>query len=764
MHKLRRILLIVISCALSVSAYAFDPFVINNIYIQGLDRINQSTVLHYLPIKSGDTLTNDVSDEVIKRLYQTGFFNNVALKQQDSNLIIELTERPLIGSINFNGLHEFDSKLVLKSFKNNLIAKGQTFDSGVLDQGLMGLKYEYTLKGYYNTKLNYIATPLKNNRVALTINVVENKPALIKQIKFVGNKIYSQSKLLQQMQLSTGGLFSWWTKDNHYSAAVLANDEMAISKLYKNNGFINYKLLGSNVQISKNKQSVYILLSIFEGNKFKFGKLSVTGDLQDVPIAKVNELIKLKTNAIVNQAQLNATINSIKTYLGSYGYAFANIKAVPKLDIANKTADYTFFINLGQKVYVHKINITGNDKTRDTVIRRELRQNEAAIYNSKDIDRSKDRLNLLGYFKNVQVNTTPVPGTTNQVDMNIHVTETNTGGVSGGIGYAQAEGVLLNASLSQADLFGSGKFASVSVSTSKLTTSASVSFTDPYYLINGTSLGYDAYYTVYRPDAVNISPYNTTTIGGRVRLGIPVSEYDKLNFSAGVENNQINLTGNNVPERFQTLVSQLGNSIYTIPLSASWVRDTTDNKLWPTNGAKFSQVADMTAPYIGAQYYRFTSQNAWYTPIYKNFVLHNALTFGFINAYGHTDVPFYQNYYMGGINSLPGYYLGSVGPKDVDNASLGGTREAILTNEILFPMPWLKDHRLVRLGMFLDGGALWGEHHTGFKFKDSFRASYGIGVTWLSPFGPLRFSYALPLFSQSDDNLQPFQFTIGGGF
>lgn len=764
MNRFIKFCLVVISCGYTLYAAAFEPFVISKIYIDGLSRISPSTVLHYLPVKTGDILTNSVSNDILEKLYATNFFANIALKQSDTALIVDVVERPTIGSISFNGLHEFDSKLILKSFTSNEIYKGHVFDKATVDQALLGLKYEYTLKGFYNAQINPIITKLSNNRVALNINIKENSPALVKQIKFVGNNNYSQAKLLRQMQLSTGGLFSWWTKDNHYSANTLAMDELAIMNFYKANGYINYKLLNASIQISKDKSSVYIVLSISEGDKFSLGKLDISGDLQDIDINKLTPLIKLKPTRIVNQSEVDNVATSLKTYLGSYGYAFATVTPIPKIDLVNKVVDYTFFINLGQKVYIRKINISGNDKTRDVVIRRELRQNEAALYNAKAITRSQERLNLLGYFKEVQVSTKPVAGKADQVDMDIHVKETNTGGISGGIGYAPSEGILLNASLSQANLFGSGKYASVDLSASKLTKSAAVSFTDPYYLINGTSLGYDAYYTLYQPDALNISPYNTTTIGGRVRLGVPVSEHDKLNFSVGVENNQVRLTGDNVPQRFHTLVSQLGNSIYTIPISLSWTRDTTDNRLWPTSGAKFNQMADMTAPFVGAQYYRFTTQNAWYTPLYKDFVLHNSLIFGLINSYGHTDVPFYQNYYIGGISTLPGYYLGSVGPSDSDNAALGGTREALSINEILFPMPWLKDHRSVRLSVFLDGGALWGENHTSFNFKDSFRASYGIGVTWLSPFGPLRFSYALPLFNESGDNLQPFQFTMGRSF
>jgi outer membrane protein insertion porin family len=372
---------------------------------------------------------------------------------------------------------------------------------------------------------------------------------------------------------------------------------------------------------------------------------------------------------------------------------------------------------------------------------------------------------LLGYFKNSDVSTVPVAGTNDEVDMNVKVEENNTGSINFGIGYAQGQGILLNGSISQSNLFGSGKSVSINASTSLLNQSVGISFTDPYALANGTSLGYDIYDNGYSPNKSNISPYSTQTLGARVRTGVPVSEFDKINFSLGFENQQISTYGNNVPLRFIQFTDAYGDSVNAIPFSVAWIRNTTDNTLWPTTGALFSQIADIALPGLGAQYYRFTSQDTWFFPISTNFTWKTNAQLGFINPYGDNDmVPFYQNYYMGGINSVRGYYIGSMGPKDTDGTSLGGTRSIIFSNELLFPLPGIKEAKTVRLSLFLDTGALWGGNNFDLTPGQSFRASYGIGLNWISPLGPIKLSYALPLFNQANDQLEPFQFMLGSSF
>ena len=746
-------------------AYAFTPFVVKNIRVNGLQRIEVGTIFNYLPVKVGESVTADKVDDIINRLYATGFFKDVRVEEQADVLIVDVVERPVISDLTITGDKAFDHDLLVKSLKDNGLSEGKIFDQSVLDQAVLGLKSEYYNRGLYSVVITPTVVQLERNRVSVNINIEEGDPAKIASIQFVGNKAFSDRTLNKQMFLNTGNFMSWWYKDNQYSSDKLSGDIEAIRSYYLNRGYINFKINSIQVQLSPDKRSVYVTINEFEGAQYKIKSAKLAGDSKNVPFSELEALVLLVPGKVVDQALVNKTVETMKTKLGHYGYAFAAVNPVPEVDEKDKTVAFTFFMDTGKKIYVRQINISGNDKTRDIVVRRELRQTENALYDSSAIQRSKDRLNLLGYFKSTDVTTTPVPGVGDEVDMDIKVEETNTGSINFGVGYAQGQGVLLNGSISQSNLFGSGKSASLSASTSELNKSLSLSFTDPYYRPNGTSLGYDIYDNIYSPNNAGISPYSTSTIGARIKMGIPVSEYDKINFSLGFENNQINLSSNNVPLRFVQFTNQYGNSVNAIPVSVGWVRNTTDSTLWPTTGALYNQTADMTAPFVGAHYYRFTSQNTWFTPLGSaDYVWRSNAQFGTINSYGGSTVPFYQNYFMGGINSLRGYYIGTIGPKDTDGSSLGGTNEVLWTNDILFPMPGIKEAHVVRLGVFYDMGSLWGGNAFGLTPEQSFRASYGVGLTWISPMGPIKVTYAFPMFSQPSDNLQPFQFQLGTSF
>lgn len=757
--------LIIIFLILFPKSYAIDKFVIQNIRVNGLQRIEVGTVFNYLPVKVGDTMDNEKSDEIIKKLYTTGFFKDIRIEEQGNTLIIDLQERPVISELTITGDKEFDHDVLVKSLKDNGLSDGKIFDQSIIDQAVMSLKSEYYNRGLYSVTITPKVVALARNRVTVNISINEGPPAKIAAIEFLGANNFSQGKLENQIFLTTGNWLSWWYKDNQYSSDKLSGDLETVRNFYLNQGYINFKINSVQVQLSPNKKSVYITVNIVEGDQYRVKSVKLAGDSKNVPTNELQDLIIIKPGSIVDQGTINKVSDSLKTKLGVYGYAFAAVNPVPDIDNEAKTVSYTFFVDTGKKIYVRKINISGNDKTRDIVIRRELRQSENSLYDSDQIQRSKDRLNLLGYFKNTDVSTTPVPGTNDEVDMNVKVEENNTGSINFGVGYAQGQGVLLNGSISQTNLFGSGKSASINASTSLLNKSLGVSFTDPYALANGTSLGYDIYDNIYSPNNSGISPYSTQTIGARIRTGVPVSEFDKINFSLGFENQQISTYGNNVPLRFVQFTNTYGNSVNAIPFSIGWVRNTTDSTLWPTTGALFSQTADMSLPGVGAQYYRFTSMDTWFFPISTNFTWKTNAQLGFINPYGSSSaVPFYQSYYMGGINSVRGYYIGSMGPKDTDGTSLGGTRSIIFSNELLFPMPGIKEAKTVRLSVFLDSGALWGGNNFDLTPQQSFRASYGLGLNWISPLGPIKLSYALPLFNKPNDQLEPFQFMLGTSF
>jgi outer membrane protein insertion porin family len=764
MKNFYKLIIVGVCCVFSM-VYATPQFIIKNIRVNGLQRIEVGTVFSYLPVKIGDTLDDNKADEVTKKLYATGFFKDIRLESQGDTLIINLEERPVISELTITGDKTFDHDLLVKSLKDNGLSAGKIFDQSIIDQAVMSLKSEYYNRGLYSVVITPKVVSLVRNRVTVNISIDEGPPAKIAAIDFLGANAFSQGKLENQIFLTTGNWLSWWYKDNQYSSDKLSGDLETVRNFYLNQGYINFKINSVQVQLSPDKKSVYITVNMVEGDQYTIKNVKLSGDSKNVPVKELQELITVKSGQIVDQGAINKVSDNIKTKLGAYGYAFAAVNPVPEVDDKTKTVGYTFFIDTGKKIYVRKINITGNDITRDMVIRRELRQNENALYDSSQIQRSKDRLNLLGYFKSTDVSTTPVPGSNDQVDMNVKVEENNTGSINFGIGYAQGQGLLLNGAVSQTNLFGSGKSASINASTSLLNQSIGISFTDPYALPNGTSLGYDVYDNGYSPNKSNISPYSTQTLGGRIRTGVPVSEFDKINFSLGFENNNISTYGSNVPLRFIQFTNTYGNSVNAVPFSISWVRNTTDSTLWPTTGALFNQVADASLPGVGAQYYRLNSNNTWFFPISNSFTWKTNAQVGFINPYGSSAaVPFYQSFYMGGINTVRGYYIGSMGPKDTDGSSLGGTRSIIFTNELMFPLPGIKDTKSVRLGVFFDTGALWGGNSFDLTAQQAFRASYGLGLNWISPLGPIKLSYGLPLFNKPTDQLEAFQFMLGSSF
>jgi outer membrane protein insertion porin family len=767
MNKIKKILIGFGALNIFLNAYAFNQFKIKNIRINGLQRIELGTVYSYIGIKSGDMLTDNVADNVLKNLYQTGFFQDIKLDIVDEDLIINVIERPVIAELSISGDNSFDHDKLIKAINDNGLITGKIFDKAILEQAILSLKSEYYNRGLYSVKIDYQVLSVSRNRVVVNIAINEGSVAKISQINLIGNNQVKTKTLRDLMFLNNGSLFSFWYKNNQYSNDKLSGDLENIRAYYLNHGYINFKINSIQVQLSEDKKQVYITINLDEGDKYSLSDIKVSGNTKSVKIDDLQKLITLSVGKTLNQQLLNKNIEAIKEKLGEYGYAYTNITPIPTLNKENKTVSYVLFIDTGDKVYVRNINVVGNDKTRDVVIRREFRQIENSLYDIRKIKRSKERLNLLGFFKPNTINITPEPvlGTNNQMDLKVKVEENNTGAMNFNIGFAQGQGLILGVGVNQTNIFGSGKAASLNASTSLLSKSVTLMFTDPYYLINGSSLGYDAYYTEFTPNVVNISPYSTQTLGTKVRLSVPVSEYDKINFGLGFEHVAINLTGNFVPLRFAQFTNNYGSFVDDIPFSISWLRNTTDSMAWPTTGGLYSEMFDMTLPVIGPRYYRFTSQNSWFLPISDNFTWKTNFQLGFIDSYGSSGlVPFYSYYYMGGVNTIRGFYLNTLGPRDTDSASLGGTKEILLSNELLFPMPFIKDDHTVRMSLFLDSGTLWGGNNFNLTPSQEFRASYGLGMVWNSPLGPIKLSYAKPLITAPNDIIEPFQFVLGASF
>lgn len=761
--KLKLLAAAVLGLTSASMAWAVDPFVIKDIRVEGLQRTEPGTVFNYLPVKVGDTFNDQKANEAIKALFATGFFNDVRIESRDSVVIVAVAERPVVSQLNINGAKEFSKDQLKKALKDNGFAESLIFDQALLDGAVQELKRQYYSRGKYSVEVTPSVTKLERNRVAVTLDINEGVTARIKEIRIVGASAFKQSDLIDQFSLTTGGWLSWVTKDDQYSKQKLTGDLEKLKAFYQNQGYLEFNIDSTQVSISADKQDMFLTVNIHEGKKFTISDIKLAGDLK-VPEADLRKLIQAKAGDTFNNERITESVKSLSDRLGQAGYAFANVNVLPDIDHDKQTVAFTFFVDPGRKTYVRRVNIAGNTKTRDEVIRRELRQLEGAPYGADKIKRSKERVELLGYFEDVNIETPAVPDAADQVDMNISLKERSTGSVSAGIGFVQGEGVQLSANLSQSNIFGSGKYMSLGLSTGKVNKNLSLSFTDPYFTPDGVSLGYDLYNRVYNPDATNISAYKTSTIGGAVRFGVPVTEYDRINFSIGAENTKIS-TYNNSPQRYKDFVNQYGSNNNTLLGTISWGRDTRDSALWPTRGAVIKVGADAGLPGGDLQYYRLTHQQTWFFPLTKTFTLMLNGELGYADGYGKTSrLPFFQNFYMGGLGSVRGYDTSSIGPRDTNGDYLGGTRKAVANAEVLFPFPGMKDNKSVRTSLFFDAGTLWDPTVAGSSAGDGMRYSAGVALTWLSPIGPMKFSIANPLKKKDNDKVQRFQFQLGTVF
>lgn len=759
----KRFLAAVITAAFLSPAWAADGFVIKDIRVEGLQRTEPGTVFSYLPLKVGDTFTQAQAADAIKALFATGFFNDVRIETEGDTLILAVNERPVIAQLQINGSKEFSKEQLVKALKDNGLAESRIFDQGLLDQAVQELKRQYFSKGKYSVEIQSQLTRLERNRVAVTLDIVEGVAAKIRDIRVVGAKAFKEEDLLDEMAMAPSGWFSWLSRSDQYSKQQLSADLEKLRAFYQNQGYVSFNIESTQVAISADKKDMFVTVNVHEGEQFRVADVRLGGDLK-LPEAELRKLLQVKKGDLFNREQINATVTALSDRLGAEGYAFANVNVSPELDEKTHQVTLTFFVDPGRLTSVRRVAISGNTRTRDEVIRRELRQLESAQYNGDSVKRSKERLELLGYFETVTVETPPVADTPDQVDMNITVKERPTGAIQAGVGFAQGDGLQLSASVSQTNVLGSGKSLAVSFANGQSSKSTSISFTDPYYTVDGVSLGYDVYSRSYNPQKINRSQYSTKTIGAAARFGVPITEYDRISFSAGAEQTKIKLYDDS-PQRYTDFVKQYGPTNTTLLGTAGWSRDTRDSALWPTRGATMSVYVDAGLPGGDLQYYRVTHNETWFWPVSKNFTFALGGEVGMANGYGKTSrVPFFQNYYMGGTGSVRGYDSASLGPKDSSGDALGGTRKASFSAEMLFPFPGMRDNRSLRGSVFFDGGSVWDNNDKSVSATGALRYSTGVAVAWVSPVGPMKFSYALPIGSKEGDKLQRFQFTLGQVF
>jgi outer membrane protein insertion porin family len=744
-------------------AHATSPFVVRDIRIEGLQRVEPSTMFAYLPIREGDVFSDDKASEAIRVLYATGFFNDVKIAVEGDIVIVQVVERPAIGSIDFAGLREFDKDNLLKALHSVGLSLGSYYDKALAARAEQELKRQYLTHGYYAAEVKTTITPVDRDRVALLLSVDEGPSAKIRQINFIGNKAFSSGTLLDEMQLSTPNWFSWYTKNDLYAKDKLSGDLQNVRSYYLNRGYLEFNIDSTQVSITPDRRDMYLTVTVHEGEPYTISGIRLAGNLMGRD-AELDKLVTIKAGERFSAEKLQAVTKALVDKLGQYGYAFATVNASPEIDPQHHKVDLTLQVDPSRRVYVRRINVVGNTRTRDEVVRREMRQLESSWFDSNRLALSKDRVNRLGYFSDVDVSTVPVEGTPDQVDVNVKVTEKPTGSITLGLGYGSGEGPILSAGISQDNVFGSGTSLGVNINTAKTYRTLTVTQIDPYFTVDGIKRITDVYYRTQQPLYYSTdSSFKIVTVGGDLKFGIPFSEVDTVYFGAGIEQNQLDV-GSSTPQSYLDYVNEFGRVSTNLPITVGWARDTRDSALVPSRGYFTQANAEYGTPAGGTQYYKADINAQYYYSFARGFVLGFNFQGGYGNGLTGKPYPIFKNYYAGGIGSVRGYEPSSLGPRDVSTGDpIGGSKLLAGSVELTFPLPGTGYDRTLRVFSFLDAGNVWGDEGSSIG-ANGLRYGYGVGLAWISPIGPLKLSLGFPLTKHNGDQYQKFQFQIGTAF
>jgi outer membrane protein insertion porin family len=742
-------------------AFAFEPFTVRDIRVEGVQRTDAGTVFNYLPIKVGDRVDDEKASAAVKALYATGFFRDVRLEAEGNVLVVIVQERPTISQIDIVGTKEFDKDTLRKALKDIGVAESRIFDRSALDRAEQEFKRQYINRGYYAMQVTTTVTPQERNRVAVNFTVEEGEVTKIANINIVGAHAFPESTLLKEITLSTPGWFTWYTKNDQYSKQKLQADLETLRSYYTNRGYLEFLVDSTQVSITPDKEQIYITINVTEGPKYSVSDVRLAGELL-LPEAELNRLILVHPGEVYSRERLQQSTKALSDRLGSDGYAFANVNAVPEIDRVNHTAAFTFFIDPGRRVYIRRIHVSGNTRTRDEVIRRELRQLEGAWYDSTRIERSKVRITRLNYFEDVNLETPAVPGSPDQVDIDVTVTEKPTGNLLAGVGYSSADGLVLTGSVSQNNVLGTGNSLVAAINTSRINRTISVTYTEPYWTVDGVSRQIEVYDKTVDASSLPVAQYSSKTLGGAVNFGVPVTETDSVVVGFRYEHTELSLVDSS-PLIYRNFVNTFGSITNSVILSAGWARDTRDSILFPTRGLLQSALAEWGTPIGDLSYYKVNYLAQWFTPLPFGLVWMLRGDFGYGGGIGDKPLPFFKAYYAGGVGSVRGYETASLGPQDSQGNTIGGRRKIVANSEFFFPLPGMKaGDQSVRLSIFTDAGEIYDNGSQ--PQLESFRYSAGLGVAWNSPIGPLKFSYGLPLNKKPTDRVQKFQFQVGTVF
>jgi len=740
------------------SAKGEDSFLVENIQVHGLQRISAGTVYNYLPVSVGEEFSLEKVGIAIKALFKTGFFKDISLEREGSTLIVKVVERPSISKIIIDGNNDLSTEDLTAALKQIGLSEGKVFNQQTLDKMEQELRRQYFSQGKYGLKITTEVSLLTRNRVGIHIDISEGRVAKIKQINLVGNAVFDNEVLLDKFALSTTNWLSFYSKDDQYSKQKLSADLERLRSYYLDRGYINFSIESTQVAITPDKQSIYVTINVKEGAVFILDKVKLSGNLVVDP-EELIKLVQVGPGEIFSRKNATETSRAIADRLGDEGFAFANVNMVPEIDVALKTVTMTFFIDPGKRVYVRRINMKGNTKTRDEVLRRELRQMESSWASMSKIERSKTRLARLGYFEDVSVEIPPVVGTADQIDVNYTVVEKASGNLSAGVGFSQNQGIVFNANVSQDNVFGSGKRVNLAFNNSDVLTRYSVGYFDPYFTLDGVSLGFNLGYSARDAEEANVSRYSTDDIYAGLNFGLPLNEFDRLRFNIDLKHTDLN-TSSFSSDEISDFITANESSYLNLSTSVGWTHDTLNRAIFPDEGGQQRFSAMVTIPGSDLEYYKLSYKQQQYFPIAKGvaFRLFGEVAYG--DGYGDTEeLPFFEHYYAGGVQSIRGYDDNTIGPRDSRDDPFGGSTKIIGKAELFFPVPFVEDVKSIRIGSFIDAGTV----SDGFDIGE-LRYSVGLSGEWLSPFGALAVSFAIPMNAGSDDEEQVFQFSFGSGF
>lgn len=813
----RRLLTLALASALSLPALAqtaFAPFTVSDIRIDGLQRIGAGTVFTYLPVERGDTLDAGKAAEALRALYKTGFFQDVRLDRQDGILVITVVERPAINKLTLSGNKDLKTEDLTKGLKDIGLAEGETYNPLNLDRVTQELTRQYNNRGKYSVQITPSVERLDRNRVNLTLTIKEGKAAKIRHLNLIGNETYAEEDITKGWESHTSNWLSWYKRDDQYSREKLSGDIEKLNSWYLDRGFVDFSLDSTQVSISGDKKDMFITAGMTEGEVYNFADITVSGETV-LPKSEIETIVSfIRPGNVFSRGLLELATNAITARLSNIGYAFARVNPIPNIDRDKRTVGVDFQVQPGPRVNVRRIVFKGNTRTADPVLRREMRQFEGSWYSQAAIDRGKVRLDRLGYFETVEVDSEPVAGTDDQVDVVYTVKETTSGSISAGIGYSQLSGLNLSLQLSENNFLGTGNRVSTAVTRSDYQKRYDFSFVNPYFTDGGLSLGYNVWWREFDYSSFNVAQYSTNSGAFQVFMGVPLGESDSISLMLGADTNEILAYAGSTPQPLVDYIDAVGQrTFHTWKAQVGWGRDTRNNYFTPVVGSTQNVSAEIALPGSTVEYFKLSYDIAKYWPLNQALVLKTALNLGYGDSYGKTftrnlcataattvdtnndgipdtvvpgppgtdpclttspdykktvtaeGLPFFENFYAGGISSngrVRGFTDNTLGPSWSSSYGyrqpLGGSMLLAGSVEAIFPK--LFDSPSARVSAFLDFGNVYNGYD---NFNASeLRASAGVALLWRSPMGPLSISYALPIRQKDGDQIERLQFNFGG--